>query len=151
MSKLYVAYGSNLNIRQMSKRCPDATVWATGWLRNWKLVYRRSGSGAYASIIRSKGHSVPIVLWSISPKDEKKLDRYEGYPRFYGKQNVFVETTRGKKKGMVYIMNRYAVPGVPSQHYINTVEEGYADNGLDLAYLDESLYDNRRECRFRLE
>ena len=48
-------------------------------------------------------------------------------------------------------MNRYAVPGVPSQHYINTVEEGYADNGLDLAYLDESLYDNCRECRFRLE
>ena len=150
MSRLYVAYGSNLNLRQMRKRCPDATVWAAGWLRNWKLVYRKSGSGAYASIIRKKGCSVPVVLWSISPSDERNLDRYEGYPKYYGKQNVFVDTVRGKKKAMVYIMNRYAVPGVPSLYYIETVEEGYADNGLDLAYLDESLYDNRRECGFKL-
>ena len=148
MGKLYVAYGSNLNIRQMSKRCPDATVWATGWLRNWKLVYRRSGSGSYASIIRKKGRSVPIALWSISSRDERALDRYEGYPRFYIKQNVFVETTKGRKKGMVYIMNDRAVPGIPSEHYIGTLEEGYADNGLDLTYLDKSLYDNYRECYF---
>lgn len=134
----------------MKFRCADATIWATGWLRNWKLVYRRSGSGSYASIIRSKGDSVPIVLWSISPEDEKNLDRYEGYPKFYIKQNVFVETARGRKKGMVYIMNKYAVPGIPSDYYIDTIEEGYKDNGLDLAYLDESLYDNCRECRFSL-
>lgn len=150
MNKLYVAYGSNLNIRQMSRRCPDATIWATGWLHNWKLVYRRSGSGSYASIIRSKGDSVPIVLWNISSSDEKNLDRYEGYPRFYRKQNIFVDTTRGRKKGMVYIMNKDAVPGRPSRHYIDTLEEGYADNGLDFSYLDESLYDNYKECRFQL-
>lgn len=47
---LYVAYGSNLNIMQMSYRCPGATVAFTGFLLNWKLVYKGSRTGSYATI-----------------------------------------------------------------------------------------------------
>jgi hypothetical protein len=40
MKKLYVAYGSNLNIAQMALRCPTAHIYGTGLLNNWELIYR---------------------------------------------------------------------------------------------------------------
>ena len=32
--RYYIAYGSNLHKEQMSRRCPDARVVGTGWLRD---------------------------------------------------------------------------------------------------------------------
>ena len=88
---LYVAYGSNLNVQQMSYRCPRATVAFTGYLINWKLLYRGSRTGSYATVKRQKGSRVPVAVWNIDNKNEKALDLYEGYPRFYRKKNVFVQ------------------------------------------------------------
>ena len=105
MKKLYVAYGSNLNIAQMALRCPTAHIYGTGLLNNWELIYRGSMTGSYATIRRRKGSAVPVVVWSIMENDEKSLDIYEGYPRFYFKQNVMVDLPSGKKKAMVYIMD----------------------------------------------
>lgn len=103
--KLYVAYGSNLNKEQMSHRCPDAKPVYTGYLENWELIYRGSKTGAYATIRRKKGYRVPVAVWSISETDEKNLDIYEGYPRFYYKQNVYVTLQDGSRiKAMVYIL-----------------------------------------------
>lgn len=144
--KLYVAYGSNLNKEQMKYRCPGATVAFIGMLPNWELVYRGSKTGSYASIRRKKGKSVPVAVWNISAEHERTLDIYEGYPRFYGKQNVYVTLQDGsKKKAMIYIMNRYARPGKPSSNYIDIVEQGYIDNDLDLSYLYTSLQTNNIE------
>ena len=42
MGKLYVAYGSNLNLSQMAYRCPSARIYGAGQLNNWELVYRGS-------------------------------------------------------------------------------------------------------------
>ena len=97
MEKLYVAYGSNLNIAQMALRCPTAHIYGTGLLNNWELIYRGSMTGSYATIRRRKGSAVPVVVWSIMENDEKSLDIYEGYPRFYFKQNVMVDLPSGKK------------------------------------------------------
>ena len=52
MKKLYVAYGSNLNIAQMALRCPTAHIYGTGLLNNWELIYRGSMTGSYATIRR---------------------------------------------------------------------------------------------------
>lgn len=48
--KLYVAYGSNLDKKQMKYRCPLARPVQSGYLDNWQLIYRGSKTGAYASI-----------------------------------------------------------------------------------------------------
>lgn len=144
--KLYVAYGSNLNKKQMKYRCPGATVAFTGILQNWELVYRGSKTGSYASIRRKKGNLVPVAVWNISDVHERTLDVYEGYPRFYGKQNVYVTLQDGsKRKTMVYIMNKFARPGKPSTIYINTIKEGYLDNDLNLSHLCKSIQKNEQE------
>ena len=144
--KLYVAYGSNLNKKQMSYRCPDASVVFTGCLVNWELVYRGSKTGSYASIQRKKGEKVPVAVWQISEEDERNLDIYEGFPKFYFKQNVYVTLQDGsKRKAMVYIMNKFARPGKPSTTYINIIKEGYFDNDLNLSHLCKSIQKNEEE------
>ena len=35
--------------------------------------------------------SVPVVIWEVTPSDEKALDRYEDYPAFYYKKDISVQ------------------------------------------------------------
>ena len=144
--KLYVAYGSNLNLEQMAYRCPDATIVGKGLVKNYGLKYRGSKTGAYATIIKESGKNVPVLVWKISPADERNLDHYEGFPTFYYKKKVTVHMENGKKlSAMAYIMFDAALPGVPSNYYMRTIYEGYISNGLDLNILFDSFDENDRE------
>ena len=99
----------------MSYRCPGATVAFTGYLINWKLLYRGSRTGSYATVKKQKGSRVPVAVWNIDSKNEKALDLYEGYPRFYKKRNVFVQLKNGtRKKAMIYLLPDSATAGRPS-------------------------------------
>lgn len=92
MSKrLYVAYGSNLNIRQMKYRCPGAKLYGRGVIEDYALQFKGQPHGAFATIAPKEGASVPVAVWEISEKNEQALDRYEGYPSHYFKQNVPVQ------------------------------------------------------------
>lgn len=147
MRKLYVAYGSNLNLKQMAYRCPSATIYGTGILNNWELVFRGSMVNSHATIRRKQGSYVPVLLWEIGPSDEKRLDIYEGYPHYYFKQNVIVNMGNTRKKAMVYIMDLQQLPGKPSDTYINTIRQGYVNNDLDIEILEKSLERNSIECK----
>lgn len=146
MRKLYVAYGSNLNLVQMNDRCPSATIYSTGQLNNWVLLYRGRNGNAHATIARKKGASVPVLVWSIEPSDEQRLDMYEGYPRYYFKQNVMVDIGNQKRKAMVYIMNLHQKAARPSRTYVETIRQGYIDNNMDISIFEKSLEVNSIEC-----
>lgn len=148
MKKYYIAYGSNMHLEQMAYRCPNATVYTVGVLKGWRLVFRGSKTGAYATIKNCKSSSVPVVVWKITPLCERELDIYEGYPSFYEKRDIYVDTESGRICGMVYIMNRSCAPGRPSQRYVRTVWQGYEDNGIDTTPLAEALSYNTSECNF---
>ena len=137
MKKLYIAYGSNLNIEQMSWRCPTATIWGKGILKDWTLIFRSMRGPAYATIKKDAGSNVPVVVWEIDRRSEFSLDRYEGYPSFYHKEDIEVTMDNGEAiTGMAYIMNQQAGPGIPSKSYVRTIMEGYLDNNLNLGYLE---------------
>jgi len=53
--RLYIAYGSNLNLEQMKRRCPTAEVVGAVELKNWRLWFRRGNHGAVATIEWSGG------------------------------------------------------------------------------------------------
>ena len=86
--KFYIAYGSNLSVAQMKVRTPDAVIVGTDILKNWRLLFR-----TFVTIKKCKGYKVPVLVWKISPQDEKNLDRYEGYPKFYIKRNLKIDVT----------------------------------------------------------
>ena len=94
--RLYIAYGSNLNLEQMGRRCPTAEVVGTAMLKDWRLRFRGGDHSAVATIERDKGFQVPVLVWRIQPRDEAALDRYEGFPFLYRKETLCV-VVNGKR------------------------------------------------------
>ena len=140
MSKrLYFAYGSNLNIRQMQHRCPTAKLYGTGIVSDYELQFKGQPNCAFATIAPKEGAEVPVAVWEIQPQDERSLDRYEGYPSHYFKQNIPVRLDGEEVSAMVYIMNLKMKFGMPSPYYYQTVLEGYHDCGLDTEVLDQAV------------
>ena len=129
--KYYLAYGSNLNIEQMAARCPDARPVGTAEIRDYELVFRRG----YLTIEPKECVSVPVGIWEISDEDEKRLDRYEGFPKFYRKEYFDVPYYDRTTSCLVYVMQDGHPLQVPSDHYFYTVMKGYRDFSLDRAPL----------------
>lgn len=88
MKRYYIAYGSNLNVRQMRMRCPNATILGTANLKGWELLFKGSKTGSYLTIEECEGGLVPMVIWEVTASDEAALDRYEGFPNFYYKKDI---------------------------------------------------------------
>lgn len=138
-SKQYIAYGSNLNIGQMKFRCPTATITGVSEIKDYELVFRGSKTGSYLTIEPKEGGSVPVLIWDVKPDDEKSLDRYEGYPSFYGKEDMIVKVNGKEMKAMVYTMPTHHELGIPSQNYVDVVADGYEAAGFDLQILKEAI------------
>ena len=68
---LYFAYGSNLNLDQMARRCPDAEPVGRVRLDGYRLAFRRTGGG-YLTILPDKGNHVDGLLWKVSAQDEQE-------------------------------------------------------------------------------
>lgn len=137
--KIYAAYGSNLNVEQMSFRCPGATRFRKAVLENYTLVFRGGRYHAVATIEPKEGANVPIMLWSIGEQDEETLDRYEGYPNFYGKETMTFKVGGQSMEAMVYVMTPGHQLGLPTMGYYDTILQGYKDCGLDPAVLEQAL------------
>ncbi len=130
--KLYIAYGSNLNIDQMKRRCPDAEVVSTSFINNYQLTFRGNLRGfGVANIEPKKGTRVPVGVWQISQSDEVALDRYEGFPSLYVKQDFMVTINGERHKAMAYVMRRGFEPVTPSDSYLQTIVDGFDDFGID--------------------
>ena len=86
--------------------------------------------------------SVAAAVWTLRPRDEQRLDLYEGVPRFYSKQTVTVQLQDETVKALVYIMDPRRGFGLPSPEYYQTVRQGYEDFGLDVAKLDAAVQDS---------
>lgn len=138
--RLYIAYGSNLNLEQMKRRCPTAEVVGTAALKNWRLWFRGGTNSAVATVERERGFKVPVLIWRIQPEDEVALNRYEGFPFLYRKETLCL-TVNGKwVRAMVYIMNADRHPyGAPSAGYFNTIREGYESAGFNVSILYDAV------------
>jgi hypothetical protein len=139
-SKLYIAYGSNLNVRQMAKRCPGSELIENGVIEEYDLRFKGMQGNAHATIEESEGDEVPVAIWRITDSDERNLDVYEGFPNYYSKKSVVVRMHDGEDvTGMTYIMDTSLPYGIPSEAYVDTVFEGYLNCGLSLTYLMDSV------------
>ena len=148
--KYYIAYGSNLNVNQMKKRCPSARIIGISNIQNYELLFKESKTGYYLTIEPKVGESVPVAVWETTVEDEKALDCYEGFPVFYDKTEMILpvkEIQTGKvknRKGYVYIMNKNRPQGMPSSYYVNTCMEGYLYFGFDTKILKKAIEKSKR-------
>lgn len=133
---LYFAYGSNLNLFQMKRRCKDSIFLKKINLKNFKLTFRSKYRAA--DIEPKKNSIVPGALFKMSRSDEKKLDVYEDFPILYKKYYFFYYG----KKVMTYTMVKKSSFKFPTERYLNVVKKGYRDCKLEIKYLQKSLKNN---------
>lgn len=151
MSKIYIAYGSNLNKKQMEDRCPTAKYLGSGIIEDYELQFKGRLHCAFATIAPKKGSYVPVGLWEIQDRDERSLDRYEGYPTHYFKRDVNVQTDGKTVRGMAYIMDLRMDFGNPSQGYYDIVFKGYEDCGLDVNILNRAVDQSMDKAALRTQ
>ena len=153
--RYYIAYGSNLNIEQMRRRCPQARIIGTAEIKDYELLFKGSLTGSYLTIEKSMGGRVPVAVWETTKADEAALDCYEGFPTFYYKAEMELdikEIRTGKvrhRNCYVYIMHEERKIGVPSYYYVDTCLEGYRAFGFDESYLWRAVENSRRVCHER--
>jgi gamma-glutamylcyclotransferase (GGCT)/AIG2-like uncharacterized protein YtfP len=132
MRHTYFAYGSNLCVRQMARRCPGAidprpaTLAAHDWLINQRGV---------ATVEPFDGAQVHGVLWQLTDHDLATLDSAEGVPVRYRRDRLTVHTDDGPSKAWVYIDHRVK-PGPPRPGYLERIVDGALHHGLPQRWID---------------
>src|SRR5260370_9532237 len=78
---LYFAYGSNMDVNAMARRCPRSKAVGLARLERHRLAVMREG---WLTAVRAPSSAVHGVLWDLALSDIAALDRYEGLsPGFY--------------------------------------------------------------------
>lgn len=119
---VYFAYGSNLSLEQIKRRCPEAIPMIGVYLENYKLVYNK-----YADIIPCQGERVYGAIYELSINDLKKLDEFEGYPHLYEKIDLKVQDSNGIfYEAFAYVMVEKGNE-LPEEDYLDIIKKGYQD------------------------
>ena len=130
---LYFAYGSNLHLFQMKKRCKDSFYLKKINLKGFRLTFRSKYRAA--DIEPKKNSIVPGGLFEITKSDEKKLDVYEDFPTLYKKYYFYYYG----KKVMTYTMTVKSSFRFPTERYLNIIKRGYKNCNLDKDLLFKAI------------
>lgn len=143
--RYYLAYGSNLNLAQMKRRCPESERVGTAEIFGYRLLFKGQVRH-YLTIEEEKGKSVPVGVFAVNEEDESRLDEYEAFPDLYYKKDfkVKLNETGQEIDAFAYIMWERFPLGEPTDVYIETVRQGYKDFGFDFALIEEALSDSKR-------
>jgi len=129
---LHFAYGSNMSIALMRRRCPGAQFDGSARLPGYRFIVMRSG---YASVVPEPGSSVHGVLWRLAPRDVAALNAYENLDGgLYHAVTLAVMSHRRRWAALVYI-GRNRSPGRPRPGYLDIVTQAAHDAGFPPRYV----------------
>jgi hypothetical protein len=115
---LYFAYGANMNVNAMARRCPRSKALGPARLERHRLAVMREG---WLTAQRDPRSAVHGVLWDLALSDVAALDRYEGLAAgLYAKLAQPIIAQRGPRQAMVYF-GANSGPGSARSGYIADV------------------------------
>jgi phage replication-related protein YjqB (UPF0714/DUF867 family) len=128
----YFAYGSNLCVAQMARRCPGATNPRPATLDDHDWLINQRG---VATVERFAGTHVHGVVWDLSDCDLATLDRAEGVPVRYRRDRLTVATPDGLSDAWVYIDHRVET-GAPRPGYLERIINGAIHHRLPSRWIE---------------
>src|ERR1700722_2227206 len=115
---LYFAYGSNMDVNAMARRCPRSKALGRARLERHRLAVMREG---WLTAARNPSSAVHGVLWDLAFSDIPALDRHESLSQgVYVKLTQAIVAERGPKQAIVYLGTNSG-PGVLRPAYIAEV------------------------------
>jgi cation transport regulator ChaC len=126
---LIFAYGSNLDVDQMFRRCPDAEVVGPAYLSSHRLDFCGHSAywrGAVATVVRTNnGSCVPGALYRVNAWDLAYLDACEGHPSVYRRVPMKVVRENGRTVSAQVYVRECRGRGQPSVAYFRAIYKGY--------------------------
>ena len=154
MAIKYFAYGSNLDLPQMKRRCPSSKLISKGSLSGYRLTFNTFSSGwggGVAEVIQDHGSKVWGLVFELSDTDLERLDRYEGYHKdwtsLYERWKTVIDTPNGQVSDVwVYTVVEKQKFVKPTLEYLQIIKDAavkwnFPKAYLTLAYLD-ALYED---------
>ena len=136
---LYFAYGSNMDPRQMARRCPGATSLGCARLADHALTFTwdsQKWRGGVGHIEPSAGAEVWGVLWDVSDRNLKRLDRYELVDKgVYARRPVKVDHDGEIVEALAYFATADGYTK-PSRRYMSALIRGAQAHGLPGTYIE---------------
>ena len=130
---LYFAYGSNMDEEQMAYRCPDAEKLTKVTIPDYRFALDEAG---VATILPTQGDHVEGLLWSVTPADIKRLDRYEGIAvGCYRKEMLPIDDYRPGCEALVYLSNRDLTPRRERSGYMERIIQAAVDHQFTKPYI----------------
>lgn len=99
---LHFAYGSNMDMAAMGRRCPRSRLLGRARLARWRFVVMASGFATVAPDARASVHG---ALWDVAVSDVPALDRYEqvGQGLYAKKMMPVLREPFGAAPALVYV------------------------------------------------
>jgi len=138
---LYFAFGSNLELAQMDRRCPTARLVDRAVVRGYRLGFPRycpTWYGGVASIEPADGHRVEGAVYDVSDAELGVLDEYEDVEGgdYRRETRQVLAETHGPLDVWTYIANPDPEgPTPPSRVYRDALVRGANDHGLSADYI----------------
>lgn len=158
---LYFGYGSNLWRHQMQQRCPTSEYLGIARLSGYHWIINERG---YANVVETKDytnekhsytHEVWGLVYSLQKQDEENLDRNEGVPIAYTKEDLNIDFWQAHNdqapkvkdkpkqiKMLVYINRNMVSADKPKQEYIYRMNMGIKDaikEGMPKEYVEQVM------------
>ncbi|MDH4122757.1 MAG: gamma-glutamylcyclotransferase [Thermoplasmata archaeon] len=139
MKHHYFAYGSNLDIEQMKRRCPESELIGPASLEGYKLAftfYSTGWRGGVADILIDDRNEVWGVVYALTDSDLESLDWYEGCPKSYRRFQASVKMMEGgeKKNVWVYEVLKKKSECLPTKTYLRILMKAAEQNGFPKWY-----------------
>jgi gamma-glutamylcyclotransferase (GGCT)/AIG2-like uncharacterized protein YtfP len=148
---LYFAYGSNLDPRQMERRCPGHHVVGLAALADHRLAFPRftpDWGGGTCGPVHAHGQQLWGVVFEVTDEHMAALDSYEGFRgagdqhNAYDRETVTVDLVRPddgsvprRLRATTYFA-RASNPQPPSRRYLETILRGAAHHRLPEDYVE---------------
>ena len=135
---MYFAYGSNLSISQMDKRCPDNIALDIGRLNGYRWIISNRG---YANVIESEHDYVLGRIYKINNTDEASLDKDEGVKLLnsgYDRTTLPIIVDGVSCDCLVYV-DPIKQEGPPKDEYVNRINLGLADSEFPTEYVEKYI------------
>ena len=141
----YFAYGSNMSLRRLQQRVPQARRLSTATLAGYRLCFHKIGRDGsakcdafYTGVRADLLHG---VLYHIEPADKLELDRIEGLGAGYDEREVTVAAlaTRAAPDGvsaLTYVATHIDASLSPFGWYKQHVLVGAREAGLPASYIE---------------
>lgn len=132
---LYFAYGSNLCVEQMRRRCPGALYLRPARLVDHRLSFSGNtetwGGGGCATVAFAPGEVVFGAIFSMTDDCWDQLDHYEGVPWLYERSVRHVVYSEREVVRTTTYVRPADPPTPPSERYVRHILSAYERLGFD--------------------